>query len=205
MASRLVYERSGTAPVRASIDARGGELALFSPQDRKRILVAALRTGAEYYRQKYLPQLFTGRIYRAPFNYHLSGRYAAMKSKKGLAPLVGPDKPGQPRHLRDAALTDSYVTVDVNGDRAKMVIHIPGVEHVNANQMVLDVVRSLPREWLEDVARVVADSITSLLSGSESSASGGRQIPQEVSRGIGSLNRRQGWAGGAPRKIAGHG
>lgn len=205
MASRLVYERSGTAPVRASIDARGGELALFSPQDRKRILVAALRTGAEYYRLKYLPQLFTGRVYRAPFNYHVSGRYAAMKAKNGLPPLVGPENPKQPSHLRDAALTDSYVTVDVNGDRAKMGIHIPGVSHVNTNQMVLDVMRTLPKEWLADVARVVADSISGLIAGSVANASGSRQITQAVSRGIGSLNRRQGWAGGAPRKIAGNG
>lgn len=205
MVSRLVYERSGKSPIRATIDANGGELAFFSPQDRKRILVAALRTGAEYYRQKYLPQLFTGRIYREPFNYHVTGRYGMMKAKKGLPPLVGPDKPGQPRHLRDAALNDSYVTVDVNGDTAKMVIHIPGVEHVNANQMVLDVVRSLPKEWLADVARVVSDSITSLLSGSQATASGGRQVSVEISRNIGSLSRRQGWSGGTPRRIPGHG
>jgi hypothetical protein len=205
MASRLVYERSGTAPVRASIDARGGELALFSAQDRKRILVAALRTGAEYYRQKYVPQLFTGRVYREPFNYQVKPRYAAKKARLGLPPLVGPDNPNQPRHLRDAALGDSYVTVDVSASRATMIIHIPGVQHVNANQMVLDVVRTLPKEWLADVAQVVANSIAALLAVSPADSANVRKVPQEVARGIGTLNRDQGWAGGAPRKIPGHG
>lgn len=202
----ILYERSGTAPIRAALVAHQGELDLFSDMDTKRIMVAGLRIGGEYYRTKYVPQLFTGRIYRSPFHYHLAdGAYIEKKKALGLGPLESP-RNDQGGHLKDAAINQSYVSVNVSGTLAKIVIHIPGAQHVGYNAMVLDVLKTVPAEWVADVAQQVATTISSLLSGAQESG-GARSLSAAVRKVIGSTSARAGYAsvgGNLQRRIPGH-
>ena len=210
MARILTYRTSSTAPIQAVLEANGPELALFGKEDLRQILVAALNAGGEYYRGVFIPQLFTGRVMRAPFNYHVSDEYAKRKKKLGLPPLVGPNNPTQPRHLIDAAINDSYVEVVSKGSTGTwdIVIHIPGVDHVNHNNMVSDIIGTVPAEWVEAVAEVVAKTLDALLSnGVANSRKAGpaRVLPGDTRNQIAQL--KNGGRRGRPtsRKVAGHG
>ena len=205
MPSVLTYRSGGRAPVQAVIDARGPELAQFGKEDLRQILSAALKVGAEYYRVVCVPKLFTGRVYRAPFNYHVGSEYAKRKQKLGLPPLVGPDNAKQPLHLRDAALYQSYSEVVAKGSRGtwEMIIRIPGVDHVNFNHMVMDTLRAVPAEWMEEVSQVVAKALEGLLSGAVAGGRAGgpaRQLTGDTRAMIGGRRGRP-----SARKVAGHG
>lgn len=206
----LTYRTSSAAPIQAVLDAKGPELALFGKEDMRQILVAALNAGGEYYRGVFIPQLFTGRVMRAPFNYHVSPEYAKRKKALGLPPLVGPNNPAQPRHLIDAAINDSSVEVVSKGSTGKwdIVIHIPGVDHVNFNAMVSDVLRTVPAEWVEAVAEVVAKVLDGLLSSGIAStrkAGPARSLPGDTRQQIGKLTNGGRRGRTATRKVAGHG
>lgn len=210
MARILTYRTSSTAPIQAVLDAKGAELALFGKEDLRQILVAALNSGGEYYRGVFIPQLFTGRVMRAPFNYHISDEYAKRKKQLGLPPLVGPNNPTQPKHLIDAAINDSTVEVASAGSTGKwwIIIRIPGVNHINFNNMVSDVLATVPPEWVEAVAQVVAKTLDELLAtGIASSRKAGpaRALPGDTRNQISKLPG--GGRRGRPssRKVAGHG
>lgn len=206
MPRALTYRSGGAAPVQALLDAKGTELAMFGREDLRQIISASLKAGVEYYRVVLLPQLFTGRVYRAPFNYHISADYAKRKAALGLPPLVGPDNSKQPTHLRDAALYQSYSEVVSKGSRGtwEMVIHIPGVDHINFNHMVSDILRVVPAEWMAKVADVAAQTMEALLAGAVTNPRAGgvpRVLTSEVRNQIGGRRGRP----AAARKVVGHG
>lgn len=203
MARVLEHRTGGRAPIRCLLEAKGPELALFGKEDQRQIISAALFAGLEYYRAVFLPQLFTGRVYRAPFNYHITPDYAAKKRRLGLPPLVGPDNPSQPQHLQDAALNNSRseVTAKGGGKSYELVIRIPGVDHVNFNEMVRQIVATVPAEWIEKVAEVASKTLEALIAGGvANNRKGGpdRQLTAETRNQIGGRRGRK------ARGIPGH-
>ena len=185
---KQVIPLRGSGPIRASIEAYDGMLAMFTDSARNALIRDAMWQGGEYYRAVFVPLKFTN--YARKFGYTVRSKYAARKRKLFGAelPLVFSDEVTH-NGLRSQVLGNSRSEARATRGKYSVLIRMPGPAYMNAQSTVYKVLRGVLPEEIQRVAVVVANTLAANLEGA-SSPIGGPARRQSLSEAQGATFSR---------------
>ncbi len=170
----VVVSTQQVGPVRATIVAYGGALALFSAKERNDIVRGALLAGGQYWLGAFLPKRFS--VYAFTLGYRVSEKWRRTKQwQLGAAvPFVGGTPPGGgPRmpswkgkngeKMITAALSGATASATATAGNSKIVWLIPFGHAVRPETS--EAFRMIPTWEVERIAEHVSESLGAYFAG----------------------------------------
>lgn len=183
----MIIARKQNGPIRTTLEAYGGALALFSPAERNRAKRRAGERGGRFWLAVWMPKRFSGYAYF--LGYRVSSKWAAKKKSGGVGntPYVGMTPPGggpaAPGYKQNNgakmadAVSGSTVTTPANGESIN--IKVPYGHPIQSDKAAA--FRTLPASEVEAIANEMADELGRIISGAETYSRRGGSIGMRLS------------------------